>query len=66
MGWRPDPISSQDWHAHYHVADERRRRAGWHRRGPSKPRRRLGATGVLAIGMGLAAVAVIVCLALPA
>jgi len=65
MGRWLDPISSQDWHAHYREADKRRRKAGWHRRGPSKPRRRLDGTRMLAIAMGIAAVTVVVCLALP-
>ena len=66
MSRRLDPAASpHEWHAHYREAEKRRRRAGWHRRGPSKPRRRIDATRILALTMGLAAATVLVCMVLP-
>jgi hypothetical protein len=62
---RLDPASPQDWHDYYEEAEKRRRRAGWHRRGPSKPKQRLSPTRVVAFAMGVGAVAVFVCLILP-
>jgi hypothetical protein len=55
----------QDWSAYYRLADERRRRAGWHRRGPSKPKRAFDYTRLVAVAVGLAAVTVLVCLVIP-
>jgi hypothetical protein len=65
MGRTLDPAASQDWHAHYRDADRRRRRAGWHRRGPSKAKRPFDPTRMLAIAMGLAAAIMLICMALP-
>jgi hypothetical protein len=62
MGRTLDPA---DWQDHYREADRRRRRAGWHRRGPSKPKRQFSANRMLAIAMGVSAVAVLICLVLP-
>jgi hypothetical protein len=64
MGRTLDP-ATQDWHQHYRDADRRRRRAGWHRRGPSKPKRHLDANRLVAIVMGVAAAVVLICLAIP-
>jgi hypothetical protein len=62
-----DPLVPSDWHEYYRTADRRRRRAGWHRRGESKPRkRRVDPARLLAIAMGLGVVAVILCLVIPA
>jgi hypothetical protein len=55
----------EDWSAYYRIADERRRRAGWHRRGPSKPKRAFDHTRMLVIAMALAAAIIVVCLAIP-
>jgi hypothetical protein len=62
-----DPLVPSEWHDYYQVAAQRRRRAGWHRRGESKPRKaKLDGNKLLAIVMGLATVTVILCLVLPA
>jgi hypothetical protein len=61
-----DPLVPSAWHEYYRVAERRRRHAGWHRRGDSKPRkRRVDAGRVLAIVMGVSTLAVILCLMLP-
>lgn len=61
-----DPLVPSVWHDSYRAADRRRRRAGWHRRSENKPRKKkLDAGQVLAIVMGLSAVAVLLCLAFP-
>jgi hypothetical protein len=61
-----DPLVPLAWRDSYRAADRRRRHAGWPRRGESKPRKAgLDANKLLAIVMGLSAVAVILCLALP-
>jgi hypothetical protein len=61
-----DPLVPSDWHEYYRIADRRRRRAGWHRKGESKRRKsKLDAAKLLAVVMGLGAVAVILCLAFP-
>ncbi len=61
-----DPLVPSDWQESYQAANRRRRHAGWHRRGDSKPpKRKLDAGQLLAIVMGLATVTVILCLVLP-
>jgi hypothetical protein len=67
MRSRLDPLVASDWHDYYRAADRRRRERGWHRRSDSKPAKRKGLDGgkALAIVMGLAAVAVVLCLVLP-
>ncbi|HVU50347.1 MAG TPA: hypothetical protein VHL80_06655 [Polyangia bacterium] len=61
-----DPLVPSQWQEYYRAADKRRRRAGWHRRSESKPRKKkLDAGKVLAIVMGLSALAVLFCLAFP-
>jgi hypothetical protein len=69
MTGKHDPATESEWHEYYRAADVRRRRAGWRRadevrhhrrkRGPVDPAR------VLTIVMGLAAVAVALCLVIP-
>ena len=63
-----DPTAPSAWQDYYLDADRRRRKAGWHRRSESKPRKKRGIDSgrLLAIVMGLATVAVILCLVLPA
>jgi hypothetical protein len=62
-----DPLVPSDWHDSYRAADRRRRQAGWRRRGnDSKPRKRkLDPGKLLAIVMGLGAVAVLLSLVFP-
>jgi hypothetical protein len=61
-----DPLVPSTWHDSYRAADKRRRRAGWHRRSDAKSRKKsLDAGKLLAIVMGLSAVAVLLCLAFP-
>jgi hypothetical protein len=61
-----DPSVPSEWHDYYRAADQRRRHAGWHRRSDSKPRKKTVDAGkVLAIVMGLSALAVLLCLAIP-
>jgi hypothetical protein len=61
-----DPTAPNAWQDSYLVADRRRRHAGWHRRGENKPQRtRIDPGRVFAIVMGLATVAVILCLVIP-
>jgi hypothetical protein len=61
-----DPLVPLAWGDSYRAAERRRRRAGWHRRGQSQPRkRRLDGGKLLAVVMGLSAVAVVLCLVLP-
>jgi hypothetical protein len=61
-----DPLVPSVWHDSYRAADKRRRHAGWRRRGENRPRKRkIDAGKVLAIVMGLSAVAVLLCLAFP-
>jgi hypothetical protein len=62
-----DPMVPSEWHDYYQAAAQRRRHAGWHRRGEAtKPRRaKLDATKLLAIVMGLATVTVLLCVFLP-
>ncbi len=62
-----DPAAPADWQEYYSNANRRRRELGWHRRGvESKPRkRRLDTNRLLAIVMGLATLAVILCLVIP-
>ena len=62
-----DPAAPADWQEYYSNANRRRRELGWHRRGDeSKPRkRRLNTNRLLAIVMGLATLAVILCLVIP-
>ena len=55
-----------EWQDYYRAATSRRRRAGWHRRGDTKPpKHKLDGGKLLAIVMGLATVTVILCLVLP-
>lgn len=65
MGGKLDPTAPNEWHALYRAADKRRRLAGWHRRGADRPRRRLDPSRMLAVVMGVAAVAIVLCLVLP-
>jgi hypothetical protein len=65
MAGKLDPTAPNEWHALYRAAEKRRREAGWRRRGPDKPRRRLDPGRLLAIAMGLATVTVILCLVIP-
>ena len=61
-----DPMVPSEWQDYYKDADRRRRHAGWHRRGESKPRKtQLDSGKLLAIVMGLATVTVLLCLVLP-
>jgi hypothetical protein len=61
-----DPMVPSEWHDYYQAAAARRRRAGWHRRGDSKPRKtKLDGGQLLAIVMGLATVTVLLCVFLP-
>ena len=61
-----DPAVPSDWQDYYRNANQRRRDAGWHRRGETKPRkRRVDPSRLLAIVMGLATLAVILCLVIP-
>jgi hypothetical protein len=61
-----DPLAPSVWGDHYRSADRRRRRAGWHRRRESqRPKRKIDAGRLLAIVMGLSAVAVVLTLVLP-
>jgi hypothetical protein len=63
-----DPLAPSMWHDSYRAADQRRRRAGWHRRSDSKSRKKkaVDAGKLLAVVMGLSALAVLLCLAIPA
>jgi hypothetical protein len=62
-----DPLVPSVWGDTYRAADRRRRRAGWHRRSESqRPKSKLDAGRLLAIVMGLGAVAVVLALVLPA
>jgi hypothetical protein len=66
-----DPTAPLEWREAYHQADERRRRAGWRHademRSPrsSRRRRRIDAGRVLAVVMGVAALAVVLSLVVP-
>jgi hypothetical protein len=61
-----DPLVPSTWHELYRDADKRRRRAGWHRRSDWKSRKKgLDAGQLLALVMGLSALAVLICLAFP-
>jgi hypothetical protein len=61
-----DPTAPNSWQDSYLVADRRRRHAGWHRRSENKPHKaRVDPSRVLVIVMGLATVAVILCLVIP-
>jgi hypothetical protein len=61
-----DPQAPSEWQDYYRAAEQRRRRAGWHRRGEPKSRKsKLDGDKLLAIVMGLATVTVILCLVLP-
>jgi hypothetical protein len=58
--------SAETWQAYYRAADKRRRSKGWHRRSEnSRPKRRLTPTRALAIVIGLATLAVAVCIVIP-
>jgi hypothetical protein len=61
-----DPTAPNSWNDSYHLADRRRRHAGWHRRSENKPQKtQLDPGRLLAIVMGLATVVVILCLVIP-
>lgn len=64
-----DPTAPLEWRDHYADADRRRRRAGWRRadelRSPIKKRRRVDPGRVLAVVMGVAALAVVLTLVIP-
>jgi hypothetical protein len=66
MASKLDPTMPSEWQEYYRVAERRRRDRGWKRRGETrKPKRKIGASEVLAIVMGLATVVVALCLVLP-
>lgn len=70
MAGKLDPTTPSEWQDYYAVAEKRRRRAGWRRadelRHPVKRRQRMDPGRLLAIVMGVAAVAVALSLAIPA
>jgi hypothetical protein len=63
-----DPLVPSLWHDRDRAADRRRRRAGGHRGRDTRPRkkRRLDESRLLAVVIGLSAVAVALTLVLPA
>jgi hypothetical protein len=66
MAGKLDPTAPSAWQDYYLDAERRRRKAGWHRRGESKPKkRRIDSGRLLAIVMGLATVTVLLCLVIP-
>jgi hypothetical protein len=69
MTGKPNAASSAEWQEYYREADERRRRAGWRRadesHSPRRGKRRLDPARVLAVVMGVATLAVLLCLVVP-
>jgi hypothetical protein len=69
MSGKPDAASSAEWQEYYRAADKRRRRAGWRRADESQSRhtgkRRLDPARILAFGIGVATLAVVLCLVVP-